>query len=148
MSKNEILEVPSGRIYFGDIIETEFGLFENKDAFLLWASENPSAVAETSFALETARVEVSESGRMLIVAKCADSDCDCSWQVAMSKHASIVRSIKEQGVYIGQDEQGAEVRITEIPAEPDYEETPRNETDCEQVLTLDYKYVEIGTIVR
>lgn len=148
MSKNEILEVPSGRIYFDDIIETDFGLFESKDAFLLWASENPSAVAETSFRLETARAEVSESGRMFIVAKCADSDCDCSWQVAISKWESIVRSIKEQGVYIGRDEQGAEVRITEVPDEPDLDTTPRNETDCEQVIDLDYKYIEIGTLVR
>lgn len=130
------LELPIGRIYFDDIIKTdEFGLFQNLDALLLWASENPAEVSgySTRTFLRSYR---NDRGNVCVVYVCKDIDeCDCSWQVAMNLHDNAVRSIKEQGG-------------TDFPAEPDFDTTPRKQDDCEYEVEIEYRYVELGVVIK
>ncbi len=133
-TQNEELEVPSGRIYFADIITTDFGLYESLDALLLWISENPSEVAGSGKrfvrSYRNARHELS------IVFACEDTDyCDCSWQLAYRKWELEVKSIKEQGG-------------TDFPAEPDFDTTPKHESDCEEEYEVSYRYVDLGTLIK
>lgn len=128
------LELPTGRIYFDDIIKTEFGLFKNLDALLLWASENP---AEVAYSWKTyLRSYRNDRGNLSVVYVCKDIDeCDCSWQLAMFQHSINVKAIKEQGG-------------TDFPAEPVWETTPRNQVDCEYEVEIEYSYVELGVVVK
>lgn len=133
-SKQDELEVPSGRIYFADIIKTEYGLFESLDALLLWVSEQPKEIAGSH---KTYLRSYRDSRHDLcVVFICEDiDDCDCSWQIAYSKWQSKVRQIKEQGG-------------TDFPDEPDYDTTPKHQADCEETYTIDYDYVDLGTLVK
>ena len=129
------LELPTGRIYFDDIIKTDFGLFQNLDALLLWASENPSEVSgyESRTFLRSYR---NNNGNLSVVYVCKDIDeCDCSWQFATHLHEIAVRHIKEQGG-------------TDFPAEPDFDTTPRKQVDCEYLVEIEYRYVEVGVLVK
>jgi len=129
------LELPTGRIYFDDIIKTDFGLFQNLDALLLWASENPSEVSgyESRTFLRSYR---NTNGNLSVVYVCKDIDeCDCSWQFATHLHEIAVRHIKEQGG-------------TDFPAEPDFDTTPRKQVDCEYEVEIEYRYVEVGVLVK
>jgi hypothetical protein len=129
------LELPSGRIYFDDIIKTDFGLFQNLDALLLWASENPDEVSGYS-GRTFLRSYRNNNGNLSVVYVCKDiDDCDCSWQFAMHLHDIAVRHIKEQGG-------------TDFPAEPDFDTTPRKQVDCEYEVEIEYRYVEVGVLVK
>jgi hypothetical protein len=129
------LELPSGRIYFDDIIKTEFGLFQNLDALLLWASENPDEVSGYS-GRTFLRSYRNNSGNLSVVYVCKDiDDCDCSWQEAMRIHDNAVRAIKREGG-------------TDFPAEPDFDTTPRKQVDCEYEVEIDYRYVEVGVVIK
>jgi hypothetical protein len=130
------LELPTGRIYFDDIIKTdEFGLFQNLDALLLWASKNPNDVSGYSGrtflrSYRTAR------GNLAVVYVCEDIDeCDCSWQEAMRIHGNAVRSMKDKG-------------RTDFPDEPDFDTTPRQQVHCEYEVEIEYSYVELGVVVK
>lgn len=128
------LELPAGRIYFADVIKTEYGLFENLDALLLWASENPDDLA---YSWKTyLRSYRTASGNLGVVYVCKDLDeCDCSWQKAMWLHSIAVRAIKEQGG-------------TDFPAEPDFDTTPKDKADCEYEVEIEYSYVDLGVVVK
>lgn len=133
---NEQLELPTGRIYFDDIIKTdEFGLFQNLDALLLWASENPKEVSGYS-GRTFLRSYRNDKGNVCVVYVCEDIDeCDCSWQYAMNLHANAVRSIKEKGG-------------TVFPDEPDFDTTPHRQDDCEYEVEIEYSYVDLGVVIK
>lgn len=133
-TKQDELELPTGRIYFDDIIKTEYGLFQNLDALLLWASENP---AEVAYSWKTyLRSYRNDRGNLCVVYVCKDIDeCDCSWQFAMNLHANAVRAIKEQGG-------------TDFPAEPDFDTTPHEQVDCEYEVEIEYSYVDLGVVIK
>lgn len=128
-TKQDELELPTGRIYFDDIIKTEYGLFQNLDALLLWASENP---AEVAYSWKTyLRSYRTDSGNLCVVYGCKDIDeCDCSWQVAMRQYDKA----KEQG----------ETNLTE----PDFDTTPRKQVDCEYEVEIEYSYVDLGVVIK
>ena len=128
------LELPSGRIYFADIITTDFGLFESLDALLLWVSENPSQVASSG--KRYLRSYRNERHELSFVFVCEDiDDCDCSWQFEYHKWRIAVEAIKAKGG-------------TDFPAEPDYDTTPKNQDDCEEEVEISYRWVDLGTLIK
>jgi hypothetical protein len=131
MSSQIILDVPANRLYFADGYETDYGYFQDLDALLIYANENPDEVTGYRDVCVINFVADNEKGILMLWQDqaCEDGECACSAETE----------------YLRRRKAGE----PELPSY-DFDSFPRNPEDCVRThnLTEDYKVIEIGIVVR